>query len=116
MEAFDSARGSQSQCGWFAGIPPASRWIKNCSRSLARGADWWRASAAGREKYVLNKELPPMNPRFVELRCSGNAKASPAETSLAARSVLTERTHEFGEIGPNPLGFRNPLRGRPVSR
>ena len=86
MEAFDSARGSQSQCGWFAGIPPASRWIKNCSRSLARGADWWRASAAGREKYVLNKELPPMNPRFVELRCSGNAKASPAETSLAARS------------------------------
>jgi len=35
-------------------VPVASRWAKNRSRSFSRGADLWRASAAGREKYLSN--------------------------------------------------------------
>src|SRR4029077_15552824 len=46
-----------SLCGGrFEGIdrlvPVASRWAKNRSRSFSRGADLWRASAAGGEKYL----------------------------------------------------------------
>src|SRR5580692_11271915 len=35
-------------------VPVASRWVKNRSRSSTRGADRWRASAAGSEKYLSN--------------------------------------------------------------
>jgi hypothetical protein len=43
-------------------VPVASRWAKNRSRSLNRGADLWRARAAGREKYLSNTVVSPMSP------------------------------------------------------
>ena len=40
-------------------VPVASRWAKNRSRSFTKGADLWRASAAGSEKYLSNTVVSP---------------------------------------------------------
>jgi len=76
------------------GLPPSSACFKmdykNRSRSVARGADWWRASAAGRFRELFG------------LRCNGSATASPKENNLR-RSIFTERTHELSDYWPHSV-------------
>jgi len=66
-------------------VPVASRWAKNRSRSANRGADLWRARAAGREKYLSNTVVPPMNPKSSPPRVVTFRSMRVCESFLALR-------------------------------